>query len=439
MNNCAIKVIKLGKKYRLGETIKYDTLRDNIANVTSNALRSLTSMIKRDPDLSLGMATSENQVIRTISHNSKPNYIWSLKDVSFAVDRGEILGIIGRNGAGKSTLLKIISGITEPTEGRVDIYGRIGSLLEVGTGFHYELTGRENIYLNGAILGMKRHEIDRKFDDIVDFAGIEDFIDTPVKFYSSGMGVRLGFSVAAHLEPEILLLDEVLSVGDAEFQKKCLGKLDNVASSEGRTVLFVSHDMAAIQSLCGRTILIENGQIVADGPTIDIIDRYLKSISSIENVPLDERTDIDRSSDRSVMATSLIIENVEIGKPIRPSSKIIFKVGYRSEKPVHNLSVQLKIRDSRSGIVITTMDSNNIKDIPEILPPVGTIVCSTEECYFTSGRCRIDLQLYRGIQRAYKVENAGFFDVEEEIVNGTSNVSRYYGMFFLNHSWSIDD
>ncbi len=442
MSNYALKVRKLGKEYRLGERIKYDTLRDNIAKHTWNTLRRFASLIKRVPvssKLSPGIATSERQRSQSTANHSKENYIWSLKDVSFDVKQGEILGIIGRNGAGKSTLLKIISGITEPTEGRVDIYGRIGSLLEVGTGFHYELTGRENIYLNGAILGMRKREIDRKFDDIVEFAGIEEFIDTPVKFYSSGMGVRLGFSVAAHLEPEILLLDEVLAVGDAEFQKKCLGKLDNVATSDGRTVLFVSHDMTAIQSLCERTILIDDGKIVADGPTIEIIEKYLTSISLIESTPLYERTDIDRSSDRSVMATSLKIENEENGKPILPRSRIIFKIGYKSEQPVRNLSVQLKIRDFKSGIVITTLDSSYINDIPETLPPEGTLVCLTDENYFTSGRCRVDLQIYNGMQRAYRVENAGFFDVEKEIVYGTSNVSRYYGMFFLKHKWSIDN
>jgi len=282
MSKYAIKVIKLGKEYRIGERIEYGTLRDDIAGFTTNTLRRFASIIKRESmttNLPPGMKIREKQVRHSKGNHSNPNYIWSLRDVSFDVTRGEILGIIGSNGSGKSTLLKIMSGITEPTEGKIEIYGRIGSLLEVGTGFHHELTGRENIYLNGAILGMRRQEIDRKFDEIVDFSGIEEFLDTPVKFYSSGMRVRLGFSVAAHLEPEMLLLDEVLAVGDATFQKKCLGKLDNVATSEGRTVLFVSHDMAAIQSLCKRAILIEDGRIVADGPTGDVVDQYLRSMN----------------------------------------------------------------------------------------------------------------------------------------------------------------
>jgi lipopolysaccharide transport system ATP-binding protein len=210
---------------------------------------------------------------------TKKKRIWALQDVSFEIKHGEIVGIIGGNGAGKSTILKILSRITEPSSGYADIFGRIGSLLEVGTGFHSELTGRENIFLSGAVLGMTKAEIRKKFDEIVDFSGVEEFLDTPVKRFSSGMQVRLGFSVAAHLDPEILLIDEVLAVGDAEFQKKCLGKMDEI-SNGGRTILFVSHNMKHVQSLCSRTILIENGQNVASGETEVIIDQYLSPVSS---------------------------------------------------------------------------------------------------------------------------------------------------------------
>ncbi len=206
----------------------------------------------------------------------EPNTIWALKDVSFSVKQGEIIGIIGKNGAGKSTLLKILTRITDPTSGRAIMRGRVASLLEVGTGFHPELTGRENIYLNGAILGMRKLEIDKKFDEIVDFSGVEKFIDTPVKRYSSGMYVRLAFAIAAHLEPEILLVDEVLAVGDVEFQKKCLGKMKDVAAG-GRTVLFVSHNMIAIKSLCNRSILIDKGKTIIDGDTQNVVNRYLKN------------------------------------------------------------------------------------------------------------------------------------------------------------------
>ncbi|MEM3088474.1 MAG: ABC transporter ATP-binding protein [Candidatus Bathyarchaeia archaeon] len=257
MSDIAIRVENLSKLYRIGERKTYKNLRDTLSDVLSSPFRIIRSALKK----------SDN------NEKSKDNYIWALKNVSFEVKQGEVIGIIGRNGAGKSTLLKILSRITKPTEGRAEVYGRVGSLLEVGTGFHPELTGRENIYLNGAILGMKKKEIDKKFNEIVAFAEIEKFIDTPVKFYSSGMYIRLAFSVAAHLEPDILLVDEVLAVGDAAFQKKCLGKMGEV-SKEGRTVLFVSHNMGMITSLCPRAILLEEGKIVADGPASEVVVKY---------------------------------------------------------------------------------------------------------------------------------------------------------------------
>jgi lipopolysaccharide transport system ATP-binding protein len=247
-----IRVENLSKQYRIGAPQEaYATLRDKIAG----AVRSPLNIFRRN-----GHAID--------------NTIWALRDVGFEVRPGELVGIIGRNGAGKSTLLRVLSGITEPTTGEVDLYGRVGSLLEVGTGFHPELTGRENIYLNGSILGMKRKEIGRKFDEIVAFAEVEKFIDTPVKRYSSGMYVRLAFAVAAHLEPEILIVDEVLAVGDTAFQRKCLGKMQDVGK-QGRTVVFVSHNMPAITRLCPRTILIDGGRVTADGPSHEVVGTYL--------------------------------------------------------------------------------------------------------------------------------------------------------------------
>ncbi len=248
-----IRVENLGKQYRLGsEKKRYSTLRESL----SGAVRAPLSTFRRN------------------GGDSEKNTFWALKDVSFEVMPGEVVGVIGRNGAGKSTLLKILSRITEPTVGRVELYGRVGSLLEVGTGFHPELTGRENIFLNGAILGMRREEIVKKFDEIVAFAEIEKFIDTPVKHYSSGMYVRLAFAVAAHLEPEILVVDEVLAVGDSEFQKRCLGKMDEV-SKTGRTILFVSHQMGMIAQLCNSCILLEKGHLKLQEKTEKVIDTYL--------------------------------------------------------------------------------------------------------------------------------------------------------------------
>ena len=264
MGNLALRVEGLGKLYRIaGRVNSYRTLRDSLTDAMTAPFKRARSLIRGEAYGASGLQEE----------------IWALKDVSFEVEHGEVVGIIGRNGAGKSTLLKILSRITDPTEGYAEVYGRVGSLLEVGTGFHPELTGRENIYLNGAILGMSRAEIDRKFDEIVDFAEIEKFIDTPVKHYSSGMGLRLGFAVAAHLEPEILIVDEVLAVGDAEFQKKCLGKMSDVAG-EGRTVLFVSHNMAAVATLCTEGLWLHDGKVCASGEINDLIHKYLGSLAN---------------------------------------------------------------------------------------------------------------------------------------------------------------
>ncbi len=262
----AIKVHRLSKRYRIGAEVcdDYRTLRETIMSATAAPWRRFLRH------------TSRGRRHGGSSHGRNPasGHFWALEDVSFEVEPGEVVGIIGRNGAGKSTLLKILSRITEPTSGRAEFRGRIGSLLEVGTGFHPELTGRENIYLNGSILGMLRREIDSKFDEIVEFAEIERFLDTPVKRYSSGMYVRLAFAVAAHLQPEILLVDEVLAVGDAQFQKKCLGKMETIARG-GRTVLFVSHQMSAVQRLCKQCLLLDKGRLASFGPKNEVIAQYL--------------------------------------------------------------------------------------------------------------------------------------------------------------------
>jgi lipopolysaccharide transport system ATP-binding protein len=261
MSKIAVRVENISKKYYIGRRQQaYRTLREALAD-------AFVAPFRRAGKLLRGQATGAAGLDETI---------WALRNVSVEIERGEVVGIIGRNGAGKSTLLKILSRITEPTEGYADIHGRVGSLLEVGTGFHNELSGRENVYLNGAILGMKRAEIDRKFDEIIAFAEVERFIDTPVKHYSSGMYLRLAFAVAAHLEPEILLVDEVLAVGDARFQKKCLSKMQDVGH-QGRTVLFVSHNMPAITRLCERVILLDEGGVLEDGPSHQVVSAYLNA------------------------------------------------------------------------------------------------------------------------------------------------------------------
>src|SRR3990167_6101413 len=314
MSDIAIRVEGLGKLYRIGKRERYYTLRDSLA-------QSLVAPFRRLFQTGDGrQTTAASSVLGPRSSvNGRATTIWALRDVSFEIKQGEVVGVIGRNGAGKSTLLKILSRITEPTEGYAEIHGRVGSLLEVGTGFHPELTGRENIYLNGAILGMKKREIERKFDEIVAFAEVEKFIDTPVKHYSSGMYVRLAFAVAAHLEPEILLVDEVLSVGDAAFQKKCLGKMGDVAK-EGRTVLFVSHNMGAISSLCNKTIYLADGQIRATGPTEKIVTDYLSEvfqdrIESLEQARLAGYGQHVRLSDVRLLSNDG--SNLLFGQPIK--------------------------------------------------------------------------------------------------------------------------
>jgi lipopolysaccharide transport system ATP-binding protein len=259
MSDIAIRVESLGKQYRIGKRERYKTLRDTLTDTASAPFRWARSMVSAS---ARAEATTTSELF------------WALKDVSFEVPQGSVVGVIGRNGAGKSTLLKVLSRITEPTEGCVEIHGRVGSLLEVGTGFHPELTGRENVFLNGAILGMRRAEITSKFDEIVAFAEVDKFIDTPVKHYSSGMYMRLAFAVAAHLDPEILVIDEVLAVGDAQFQKKCLGKMGDVAK-QGRTVLFVSHNLPVIQALCSEVVVLNSGRVQVTGSTGDGIQAYM--------------------------------------------------------------------------------------------------------------------------------------------------------------------
>ena len=300
-----IVVEGLGKRYRIGaRRARYKSLRDVLAEAASLPVRAVRSLAGRAPS------------------RSPLTTIWALRDVSFRIGHGEVVGIIGRNGAGKSTLLKILSRITEPTTGTAEIRGRVGSLLEVGTGFHPELTGGENIYLNGAILGMRRHEIESRFDEIVAFAGVEKFVDTPVKHYSSGMYLRLAFAVAAHLEPEILLVDEVLAVGDAAFQRKCLDKMEEVGE-RGRTVLFISHNMPAITRLCARTILLDDGTVIADGPSHEVVSMYLRSglgTSAARDWEGDRPPGNDVVRLRAVRvlgADGLATEAVDIRRPIR--------------------------------------------------------------------------------------------------------------------------
>jgi lipopolysaccharide transport system ATP-binding protein len=327
----AIQAEDLSKQYRIGtSSARYETIRERITKVFTTPFHSLK--------------------------NSKSKTIWALKDVSFTIKRGEVVGVIGRNGAGKSTLLKVLSRITEPTTGRARTYGRVGSLLEVGTGFHPELTGRENVYLNGAILGMKRAEIERKFDEIVAFAEIEKFLDTPVKRYSSGMYVRLAFAVAAHLEPEIMLVDEVLAVGDAAFQKKCLGKMGSIAGG-GRTILFVSHNLGIIGQLCKQSLLLDRGRIAKIGPTPDVIHCYLNTSmpeAGFWSNSLKRMTE----TDITILSASILSEDRDQTGVVRYDEGLILEINYKVLNTIRSWALVFRIIDSVGRVVFTSWDTD---------------------------------------------------------------------------------
>ena len=325
MRDIAVKVEGLSKLYRIGQREPYRTLRDTITNAFTAPVRWVRN--SKSAICNSNDSSNPQSAIRNLNSNT----IWALKDVSFEIKQGEVIGVIGRNGAGKSTLLKILSRITEPTEGYVDIYGRVGSLLEVGTGFHPELTGRENIYLNGAILGMKKQEIERRFDEILAFAEVEKFIDTPVKHYSTGMYLRLAFAVAAHLEPEILLVDEVLAVGDAAFQKKCLGKMGQVAK-EGRTVLFVSHNMGAVNELCQQGIMLEQGAILAHGPVAEVVSEYLGAF--VGTSACEKTFAVDPSKPIQVLGVKVTNNADEEVSRFDAGSTVYLNVDYQVHRPV---------------------------------------------------------------------------------------------------------
>jgi len=353
MSDLAIRVENLGKQYRIGtQRARYKTLRESLTSAFAAPFRH----IKLNDHKTTDNTTTSSPIVSSQSSRSPDDWIWALKDVSFDVKQGEVVGVIGRNGAGKSTLLKILSRITAPTEGRVEVYGRVASLLEVGTGFHPELTGRENIYLNGAILGMHRAEIERKFDEMVAFAEVEKFIDTPVKHYSSGMYVRLAFAVAAHLEPEILLVDEVLAVGDAAFQRKCLGKMGEVAKG-GRTVLFVSHNMGAITRLCERSLWIDAGKISLDGHSPEIVSRYQ---SQYLTASAEWKRGDSASADTELAFLHIAVRNRETRPTILfPGDEpIIVEIQYVVRRPISGCQIGVRVYNSDGVVVLTTTDAD---------------------------------------------------------------------------------
>ncbi len=417
MSELAIQVQGISKQFHFGAQERYRTLRESL----------------------IGMARKPLDLVRSLSRRSEPaedRAFWALRDVTFDVRRGEVMGVVGKNGAGKSTLLKVLSRITEPTNGYADIWGRVGSLLEVGTGFHSELSGRDNIYMSGSMLGMRKAEIDRKFDEIVAFAEVDKFIDTPVKRYSSGMYMRLGFAVAAHLEPEILLVDEVLAVGDSAFQKKCLGKMDDVAH-DGRTVLFVSHNMAAMQALCHQTVWLEGGQVRGVGPTRDIVAKYLESTASNENQG-DLRDRRDRIGDGSVRIISARVDPAEGGNVMRSNSRLMLTVEYEAPTPIERMRIWAEVEDFASRKVICAFDSEMTNDLPDVMPARGKVVCTTESLRITPGRCPVTIGIIRNGMNADEVSRAVSFDVEPDEDSSHKAVTRTWALTDIRHGWKLE-
>ncbi|MEO8884778.1 MAG: ABC transporter ATP-binding protein [Mucilaginibacter sp.] len=393
-----IKVENLSKAYQLGNfgtgTISRDLER------TWARIRG-----KEDPYLKIGE-------INDYAIKGESDVVWSLKDLNFDIEQGDSVGIIGRNGAGKSTLLKILSRVTSPTTGSVKIKGRIASLLEVGTGFHPELSGRENIYLNGAILGMRKNEIKRKFDEIVDFSGIERYIDTPVKRYSSGMYVRLAFAVAAHLESEILIIDEVLAVGDAEFQKKCLGKMDDMSKGDGRTLLFVSHNMGAIKSLCNHSILLKNGQIVETGKTATVINKYLDSAKKQNTNSINW---VKRKGNRKIEFLDIGLYDVE-GKPrfeFFMGDGIIIKIKVLFNEKTTRAEIGINIKNNFDELFTHLTNFDDEFAISGDKGETAEYVITTNEIFFTPDTYTLDLALVWDNDLYDQLESCLSFDLIE--------------------------
>jgi lipopolysaccharide transport system ATP-binding protein len=408
MSDFAIRVENLGKQYRIGATAtRYPTLRDALSGTVGGALARL-----RAPRLTPNSHPKEGD----FEERRTGNKIWALRHISFEVEQGHVLGIIGRNGAGKSTLLRILSRVTDPTEGLGEVHGRVGSLLEVGTGFHPELTGRENIFLNGAILGMKRAEIARKFDEIVEFSEVGEFIDTPVKRYSSGMYLRLAFGVAAHLEPEILVVDEVLAVGDAEFQRKCLGKMSDVAHA-GRTVLFVSHNMSAILRLTQETIVIEKGQMVMRAPTPQAVDYYLSRGFSQEGIRTWTPDEIPvESAPFHPIALRVRNSAQKVVDTVRSSEPVELEIEYSLAAPITGLRVGIYLMTTRGEFVFTSFDTDNPEQFERFSTrPAGNYIssCLIPGDWLNEGRFVIGVNAssYR-IKRYFMDEQALSFNVD---------------------------
>ena len=424
-NEVAISVANLSKRYFVGhESVRRDghnTLRDTIVRHAKNFGRKASDMVRG----------------RQIIQGDEVEEFWALKDVSFEVKRGDVVGIIGRNGAGKSTLLKILSRITEPTQGRIMINGRVASLLEVGTGFHPELTGRENIFLNGAILGMTKTEIREKFSNIVEFAEIDKFLDTPVKRYSSGMYVRLAFAVAAHLDPEILIVDEVLAVGDTEFQRKCLGKMRTVAS-EGRTVLFVSHNLQAIERLCTRGILMQGGALLYDGPVSQACQHYMSSLTTWNS---NSRLELHpRQGDAHARITKFEVLNVE-GRPlsrIAAGEDILIRIHYFAQKTIRTPWFGFALVTTAGVRILNTVSNDTGTEI-ESIKGQGIIDLHIRGLTLAIGHslCNLAISNSRGTYHDYLTEVPLLDIIESSSLPRSRTYDQSSGVVFADCQWNL--
>jgi lipopolysaccharide transport system ATP-binding protein len=421
MSSVSIEVENLSKQYRLG-LVGTGTLSHDL-NRWWHTIRG-----KDDPYLKVG---EENN--RATAGESK--YVWAIKDINFSVNKGEVLGIIGKNGAGKSTLLKLLSRVTSPTVGQIKIKGRIASLLEVGTGFHPELTGKDNIFLNGAILGMTKREINDKLDEIIEFSGTARYIDTPVKRYSSGMRVRLAFAVAAHLEPEILIVDEVLAVGDAEFQKKAIGKMQDVAKGGGRTVLFVSHNMAAVKSLCTRAVLLENGKLTMNSDVDSVVSRYLSGDTG--------RANYSKFSD--AVEANIVLEEISVSNSHRSVDEVIFiDQEIKIETSIllrenDKLDVTLHVKDDQGQVIFTTSSIRSKTELSEVKSAGSNLFsCKFPANFFNSGTFYVDIYFVRNKKKSVaKVMDAVAFTVGENSRAIGQWMGKTPGALKPHFDWSI--
>jgi len=424
MNNYLIKTENISKRYPIRkQNASPDTLVGTIIDFLYKPIRNLKEIRT--------LSSAQN------SDYKLENYIWALNKINLEIKNNEKIGIIGKNGSGKSTLLKILSRITKPTSGTAIIKGKVASLIEVGTGFHQELSGRENVYLNGSILGMSKSEIDLKYDEIVAFSGVAKFIDTPIKRYSSGMRVRLAFSVAAHLEPEILIIDEVLAVGDANFQKKCLGKMDDVAKS-GRTVLFVSHNLESIISLCDRVIWIDDGEIKGDGSPLQIVNQYLETVNNISESQID-LTSINRDTNPSFQFSQLIMMNQNNIKSssFNVGDDLIIKLKYSfNDKNLlkSNLQVKISINNSTQTEVLNL--NNEVSGyIHKLINKEGYIVCKIPHIPLGEGRYSINIEAIINSGAADVINNVGSFEIIPGDYFGTGVANNTKANFYCISEW----